>query len=227
MKPPDLTGISIRTMPAETLAGDDRERVFALFDVAYRQANHAYLEKSLHQLRFLALADAGETLAGFSLADMRTLDLPRLPPTAVRLAGMCCIDPGFRRRRLFGALEGAASQCAGISPQGRWIMCGRMAHPASFRLMTLNPSAVPKRGARITPWQQEVGSAIAAAYGVQRFDPETFVCIGGGEPIGYPDFDMQVEESEWEVFRAVNRDRGDSLLGMAWAPDAPAGWLDP
>jgi hypothetical protein len=227
MTPPDLTGIEIRTMPAETLAGEDRSRVFALFDVAYRQANHAYLEKSLHQLRFLALADAGDTLAGFSLADMRVLELPRLPPTAVRLAGMCCIDPAFRRRRLFSALEGAASQSAGIVPQGRYIMCGRMAHPASFRLMTQNPSAVPKRGVPISPWQQEVGAAIADAYGVQRFDPETFVCIGGGEPIGYPDMEMQVEESEWEVFGPVNRDRGDSLLGMAWYPDAPKGWFDP
>src|SRR5256885_1846059 len=77
MTPPDLSGLAIRTMRAETLAGDDRERVFALFDIAYRQANHAYLEKSLHQLRFLALADAGDVLAGFSFADMPVLDLHR------------------------------------------------------------------------------------------------------------------------------------------------------
>ncbi|MDP9238930.1 MAG: hypothetical protein M3P30_16305 [Chloroflexota bacterium] len=224
MKLPDLNGIEIRTMRAETLTGDDRTRVFALFDIAYRQANHAYLEKSLHQLRFLALADAGDVLAGFSLADMRVLDLPRLPPTVVSLAGMCCIDPTFRRRHLFGALEGAASQAAGVAPQGRYIRCGRMAHPASFRLMTQDPSAVPKPGVPITRWQQEVGATIAATYGVHRFDAETFVCIGSGEPIGYPDMEMRVEESEWEVFRPVNRDRGDSLLGMAWYPDAPEGW---
>src|SRR6185295_20347056 len=43
MKEPDLSGLEIRTLRAETLAGADRERVFALFDLAYRDANHAYL----------------------------------------------------------------------------------------------------------------------------------------------------------------------------------------
>ncbi len=33
-----------------------------------------------------------------------------------------------------------------------------------------------------------------------------------------------VEPEEWEVFRAVNRDRGDALLAIAWNPDAPPGW---
>lgn len=222
----DLTDLEIRTLPAETLAGHDRERVFALFDTAYRQANHAYLEASLHKLRFMALATQGDTLAGFALSDARVLDLPRLPPTVVNLAGMCCIDPAFRRRRLFGALEASAWQASAITPapDARFIMCGRMAHPASFRLMSQNPSAVPKLGVPITPWQQEVGTAIASAYGVPGFDPETFVCFGSGEPIGYPDMEMQLEEHEWEVFRPVNRDRGDSLLGMAWHPDAPEGW---
>ena len=211
-------------MPAESLAGDDRTRVFALFDAAYRQANHAYLERSLHRLRYLSLAMHGDAPAGFALSDIRVLDLPRLPQTVVVLAGICCIDAAFRRRGLFGALERGASQMAGITPAARFLMCGRMAHPASFRLMTRNPSHVPKRGVPITPWQQEVGVAIAAVYGAPGFDPGTFVCIGAGEPIGYPNIEMQLEDSEWEVFRPVNRDRGDSLLGMAWSPDAPDGW---
>ena len=227
MKEPDLSGLEIRTLRAETLAGADRERVFALFDLAYRDANHAYLDKSTHTLRFLALAMQGDVPAGFAISDARVLDLPRLPQTTVSLAGICCIDPAFRRRGLFIALERAAALGANVPLAGRYLMCGRMAHPASFRLMTQNPSVVPKRGEPITPWQQEVGAALAAVYGSPGFDPETFVVKGAGAPIGYPRIDMELEPAEWDVFAQVDRDRGDSLLGMAWSPDAPPGWRDP
>jgi hypothetical protein len=99
-----------------------------------------------------------------------------------------------------------------------------MAHPASLRGFHRSPTLVPKPGVPPTPWQQEVGRAIAAAYGSQAFDPETFVCVGSGQAIGYPVIEFEVEPWEWEVFRQVNRDRGDSLLAMAWTPDAPPGW---
>jgi hypothetical protein len=99
-----------------------------------------------------------------------------------------------------------------------------MAHPAAFRTLAINPTVVPKPGVPLTAWQREVGQAIADVYGVETFDPETFVCVGTGKPIGYPVIEMQVESPEWEVFRPVNRDRGDSLLGLAWSPDAPPGW---
>lgn len=104
------------------------------------------------------------------------------------------------------------------------LNCGRMAHPASYRLMARSPSAVPKAGVEPTPWQQQVGMAIAAAYGVEDFDPTTFVCHGSGTPIGYPVIDIEAEPGEWVVFRPVDRDRGDSLLGIAWMGDPPDGW---
>ena len=99
-----------------------------------------------------------------------------------------------------------------------------MAHPAALRVFRGHPTLVPKPGIRPTPWQQEVGQAIAEAYGVHAFERETFVCIGSGEPIGYPVIEFEVGPEEWEVFRPVNRDRGDALLAMAWLPDAPEGW---
>jgi len=83
---------------------------------------------------------------------------------------------------------------------------------------------VPRRGCRPTAWQQDVGAAIADAYGVHAFDPDTFVCHGAGVPIGYPIMEMDLRPEEWEVFGPVNRDRGDSLLGLCWWPDAPEGW---
>jgi hypothetical protein len=99
-----------------------------------------------------------------------------------------------------------------------------MAHPAALRSIARLPTVVPRTGHRLTRWQQEVGRAIAEAYGVHGFDPETFVCLGSGQPIGYPDIEFDVEPHEWEIFEPVDRDRGDALLAIAWAPDAPPGW---
>jgi hypothetical protein len=69
-----------------------------------------------------------------------------------------------------------------------------------------------------------VGEAIAEAYRVHAFDSRTFVCIGSGEPIGHPKIEFVVEPHEWEVFKPVDRERGDALLSLAWIPDAPPGW---
>ena len=219
----DLNEFTIVSKPTADLTADERAIVFALFDLAYRQANHAYLEKSLGKLRFVALAMHGDVPAGFALGEMRVMDLPRLPQQDVVFAGICCIDAQFRRRGLFGALERAAVMAAGIVPRGRMLSVGRMAHPASFRVMN-HETRVPRPGVEPTPWQQEVGQAIADAYGVPRFDPKTFVCHGSGAPIGYPNIEMDVEAEEWRVFEHVDRDRGDSLLGLSWMPDAPEGW---
>jgi hypothetical protein len=221
---PDLTGITITTKPTSDLTSEDVATMMALFDIAYRDGNHAYLQKSFGSLRFAAIAMHGNTPAGFALSDMRLLDLPRLPATPVSLAGICCIADDFRRRGLFVALEGAAGRSAGITPTGRFITCGRMAHPVSFRLMIQNPTHVPKAGVVPTAWQQDVGEAIATVYGVPQFDRKTFVCHGSGVPIGYPRIDMDIQPEEWRVFEQVNRDAGDSLLGIAWVPDGPEDW---
>lgn len=224
MQPPDLSGIDIRTVKGDDLTAEDRDAVLALFRASYREANEPYLEKSIVALRNVALATHDGTPAGFALADVRVMDLPRLPGTTVSLAGICCIDAAYRRRRLFGALEQAAMIASGVSPAGPHLACGRIAHPASARTMIHNPTMVPRRGERPSAWHQEIGKAIAAAYGSHDFDPETFVVIGAGTPIGYPVIEIEVEPWEWELFAPVDRSRGDSLLGMCWWGEPPAGW---
>jgi hypothetical protein len=205
-------------LPAAALA-----QIHRLFHASYRGADDAYLTQSLAALRFVATATAGDTLAGFAVGEMRVMDLPRLPRQAVALAGICCIDPRFRRRGLFRSLEQRAFVAAGIRDAPRVLSCGRVAHPASFRTITWNPTHVPKRGVPPTAWQREVGAAVACAYGVARFDPETFVCIGRGTPMA-PVIDQDVQPEEWDAFATVDRSRGDSLLGLCWSPDAPEGW---
>jgi hypothetical protein len=225
MQQRDFSDFDIRVLRTADLGAADRARLLALFRESYRDANAAYLEKSLGLLRFVSIAMHGDTPAGFSLGDGRIMDLPRLPQQAVNLAGICCIGAEFRRRGLFGKLESLAIAQSHDTPPARYLNCGRMAHPVSFRIMAANPTAIPRPGFKPTPWQQEIGAAIAQAYGVADFDPKTFVCHGSGVPIGYPNIDLDVAPEEWEVFEHVNRDKGNSLLGLNWMPDAPEGWL--
>jgi hypothetical protein len=220
----DLAGLELTLKESAALSRGERETLFALFQLSYRQANPAFLEKSLTTLGWAALAHQRGSPVGFALGETRVMDLPRLPAQVVSLAGICCIRREHRRRGLFGELERLTFTAQEVPEAPRRLFCGRMAHPAALRTIGRVPTVLPRAGHRPTPWQQEVGRAIAETYGVHAFDPETFVCIGPGEPIGYPDIDQDVEPHEWELFEPVDRDRGDALLAIAWAPDAPPGW---
>lgn len=200
--------------------------VMRLFQQNYRDANTAYLEKNLGKLRHLALATARDgAVAGFALGESRVIDLPQLPGTNVRLAGLCCVGMDYRRHGLFGKLEAAALAANALPPKDRFLSCGRTAHPASFRNFFANPAAVPHPGRQPSEWQKAVGTAIAAAYGSTGFDAETFVVKGSGMPIGWPVIEIEATADEWEMFKPVDRSNGDSLLGIAWQPTPPEGWL--
>ncbi len=201
--------------------------VKAVFGENYRDANQAYLEKNLGKLRYLSVARAPDgRMAGFALAEARVIDLPRLPASNVHLAGLCCVSPDFRRHGLFGRLEGLALGANKLPPADRYLSCGRTAHPVSFRNFFKNPAAVPRSGTTPTEWQQAVGVAITEAYGSTGFDPLTFVVKGSGVPIGWPVIEVEATAAEWEMFKAVDRSKGDSLLGIAWNPGPPEGWMD-
>ena len=222
--------LELHCYPTDRLPPGVLDDVKLLFAENYRDANLAYLEKSVTRLGFLSIARAPDgTPAGFALGETRLIDLPRLPGAIVRLAGVCCVSPAFRRHRLFGALEGLAIGARSELSQQRvrQLSTGRMAHPASFRGMSANPSAVPRRGVTPTAWQQEVGIAIAEAYGSPGFDPLTFRVHGSGVPIGWPIIEIEATPEEWEPFATVDRSKGDSLLGISWGNDPPPGWNDP
>lgn len=220
----DFCEFDFTVKESRALSKRERGELLRLFELNYRQANPAFLEKSLATLRYCALAFHDGVAVGFGVAETRVMDLPRLPDQLVSLAGICCIAPEFRRRGLFMKLELLAFCAEGVHEGQRRLACGRMAHPAAMRTVARFPKSVPRAGVRPTAWQQEVGRAIAEAYGVHDFDPETFVCIGSGTPTGYPIIEFDVEPHEWDVFKPVDRDRGDALLGIAWAPDPPPEW---
>lgn len=221
---PDATDIEFKTLPSDSLSSGDQAAMLRLFDSCYRQANPAYLDDTIERLSHASLAYHDGTLVGFGLGGVRMMDLPRVPQAAVALGGLSCVVPEFRRRGLTGDLGQRNIVASADGPHNRTLLCGRSAHPAGFRMFLRNDSVVPQRGSPPTLWQQEVGQIVADAYGVVAFDPLTFVCTGSGKPIGYPILELDVEPEEWELFGPVNRDRGDSLLGIVWIPDAPPGW---
>ena len=221
------TEFAFAVFPTDRVPEETFTAVRRLFAENYRDANLAYLERNLGKLRFLSTATtANGELAGFALGEARVIDLPRAPKTNVHLAGLCCVGTAYRRHGLFRRLEGFALGARALPPAQRSLSCGRTAHPASFRGFFSNPAAVPHLGRRPTDWQREVGVSIAEAYGSPGFDPETFVVKGSGTPIGWPVIDIEATPEEWEMFKPVDRAKGDSLLGIAWRPAPPEGWLE-
>lgn len=222
------TGVKIAVTSAAKLSESQHKGLHRLFDIAYEAADHDYLERSLTKLGSVSMAFADDDdgqLVGFSLGDVRTLELPSVGPTPAMLAGLACIDPTRRRLGLFRYLSNLSLRAAGTVPPGRLALgAGRMAHPASMRIFAVAPTLVPKAGQTPSPLQQTVGRVVADAYGVADFDPETFVCRGLGKPIGFPRMSQEVEAHEWDVFSPVNRGRGDSLLALIWHGEAPIDW---
>lgn len=226
--PSEHADLEVRTERTAELSPADRAQIHSLFEQAYEQANGSYLDASLATLRWITLATHGETLAGFSLGEQRVLDLPRVGATRATLAGLACVHPEMRRRGLFRRLSNLVLVADGVpdAARGPVLGAGRMAHPASYRVYRGHPTLVPTAGTTPNRLQQEVGAAVAVAYGVTDFDAERFVCRGAGAPIGYPKMTQEVEPDEWEVFAPVDRERGDALLAVIWQPTAPDGWLD-
>lgn len=215
----------IRVYRSDQLPEQELSQVHQLFGNNYRDANHDYLDKSLRTMKHLTTAKKDEMMVGFAVGDCVRTTLPGLvEPQTVILGGMGCISPEYRRQGLFGHLSQLATRASGIIETGtRRLSCGRMAHPASFRSMSSNATVVPKFNVPTTKWQREIGLRIAELYQV-NLDAETFIVQGTGTPIGYPNIKIDVPDSSWRIFKNVNRDKGDSLLAIAWTPDAPEGW---
>ncbi|MEM8605852.1 MAG: hypothetical protein AAGF92_02005 [Myxococcota bacterium] len=218
--------MEIRVVASDRLDDRDREGIHALFGENYRDANHAYLDKSFAGLRHTALAEVDGALVGFAIGDAVRANMPRFDdPQAVALAGLSCIDPATRRRGLFTRLSLAAMSANGvIAAAPRFLFTGRMAHVLTYRHMANNATnAVPDAAAPLTDWHREVAVRIAELFQCE-VDPENFVVRGPGAPIGYPRVDFDAPKELEALFAPVDRSRGDALLAMAWMPDAPAGW---
>ena len=226
----EVEGVDFEAISTGDLLGasDQLRDVHRIFDLAYRDADHAYLDESLFQLDLVCLGRATDTdeVVGFALGGWRKLDIPRRPAQVVKLAGLACIDPSFRRRGLASRL-GELAIAGGDMAAEDCLFGGRMAHPASYRQTSARLGTVPRPDRSPNAWQREVGAIVADLFGVTEFDPETFVCRGRSRSIGEPVIDIDVRPDEWTVFAPVDRAKGETLLGIWWGGDpGPPGWVD-
>ncbi len=221
----------INLLRPEAMTTGDWEAIFEVFEASYREANRSYLEHSIQRIGLLALAfDAGNPCA-YSVSNFRWMDLPGFEePQLVVLHGMRCVNPSLRHRGLSGLLARKVSDemQLGISASGRTVerqlQCGRHGH-ASGTGGRPELGTVPRWGHTPTEWQQAVGLKVAEAFG-SNLDPTTFVCVGPGTPIGYPNQEFEATEAELGAWAPVNRARGDNLLVMNWTPTPPPGWVE-
>ena len=224
--PNTAKNIQITTHSVHDLTEDRISQILALFDATYADANHSYLFSSFEVMGWIALAVHDSSLAGFAIADVKFVDLPRmhgLHPVAT--SGIGCIDENFRRMGLFSRLAKAAVLASGKLPvNSRYLNCGRTAHPVSYKfLSSIGAGGIPELDRPLSPWHLEMVERIAALYGVEVY-PGTCVVIGKGVPIGYPRIDVVATDIERKMFENVDRDKGEALMAMSWIPDAPSGW---
>ncbi len=223
----DFSDFEFRVSRTAELAAADLDDVMRLFRACYRQANEPYIEKSLARLAYLALAYHGGAPAGFAMGDVRRMDLPRLPDQVVNLAGICCIDLPLPPPRPLRQARGARKRR--IRDHDKRPPPGLRAHGA--------PGELPRHGPQ--PFSRPQAGCPADGGGSERWarpsptptaptasTPRRLSSSAAARPIGYPVIDIECEPSEWEVFKPVDRDRGDSLLGISWGADPPPGWYE-
>jgi hypothetical protein len=225
--PLEVEGIDFQAQRTDGLAADDLAALHRVFDATYRDADHEYLDESIAHLDTVVLGRHGDEVAGFALGAWRSVELPRLTdPQVVKLAGLACVDPAFRRRGLASRL-GELAIGGGDARAEDTLFAGRMAHPASYRQASARIGAVPRPDRPPNAWQRQVGRIVADLYGVRDFEDETFVCRGRRRSIGEPIVEVEVAEEEWKVFAPVDRARGETLLAIWWGGDpGPDGWIE-
>jgi hypothetical protein len=223
--PMEIEGIAIDVFATSELATEDTAGVHRVFDAAYVDGDHSYLDAQLSTLASIAVARGEEGIVGFALSDARVVDLPRLPQQVVRTAGLACVLSAHKRKGISARLESMAMAAGDVPAAVHTLLAGRFAHPAGTNHLRRRVDLVPRLSGRPSGWQREVAIGIAGMWGVTSFDADTFVGRGPGRPVGRNviDVDDAVAEAEADLFSAVDRGRGDTLLGLWWTTP-PLGW---
>lgn len=222
--PMEIDGVDLDVKPTAELTDTERTGLHRVFDDAYVDGDHGYLDDQLATLRDVALATSAEAgVVGFALSDSRVVDLPRLPAQVLRIAGLSCVLASHKRRGISSRLESMAMAAGDAPPAIHTLLVSRLAHAAGLHHVHSRVPVVPRPGHRASAWHREVATAVADVLGVASFDPITFVCHGPGRPVGKNVIDLDVPDEEAVLFEPVDRTRGDTLLALWWTT-APPRW---
>jgi hypothetical protein len=224
--PMEIEGIDIDAKPTAELTDDERAGLHRVFDDAYVDGDHRYLDEQLEQLATVALArSVDEGVVGFALSDARVVDLPGLPAQVLRTAGLSCVVSNHKRKGISSRLEATAMAFGDAPAAEHLLLASRFAHAAGLHNVRRRVPVIPRPDHRPTAWQREVAAAVASVLGVASFDPDAFVCHGPGRPVGKNVIDLDVPDEEAALFAPVDRTQGDTLLALWWTTPPP-GWDD-
>ncbi|HUP84462.1 MAG TPA: hypothetical protein VM143_02235 [Acidimicrobiales bacterium] len=160
--PMEIEGIDIEVKSTSELTDADRAGLHRVFDDAYIDGDHGYVDEQLAMLKSIALAGSVEEgVVGFALSDARVLDLPRLPGQVLRTAGLSCVLSNHKRKGISSRSsrwpwrsEMPRRRCTCCSPAASHTRQGCTTFDAASRSSRVPTTALPRGSARSRrPWR--------------------------------------------------------------------------
>ncbi len=178
-----------------------------------------FLSKQTELWVLLTEAREGGRLRGFVFST-----LERIGGTPVVILGAGSVTRISRRSTVLSALVAEQLHRAVMAfPDEDVLMGVRMNDPSAFDVFKVLSNVIPRPGHNANGEERAWGRRLAKRYriGNSVYDPRDFVATGdGGQPAVFDYESPRPEKIAPELhalFGNVQRDRGDSLVAVAWA----------
>jgi hypothetical protein len=225
-------GAEISVRPCADLSSDERAEIHDVFAEAYRDADHGWLDRRLDGLGSVGVGWRDGRIAGFVASSAaQKIELPLIGEQRVTDGGVTCIRPNAQGTGLANAIgQEMIRTRPGGDPD---IVVNHYATPVTLRAMfhigryqwpgnNIHEAAATL--ATPTHSQRLVGAALAQRGGAIDYDADHWV-LRGGQPAGESVTDPVDLEAEYDqLFRHIDRSRGDTLLGVFWITQPPPQW---
>ena len=219
--------------PAD-LTPDERAQVHRVFDTAFRQADHSYLDRTLARMSSIGLGFRDQELLGFCTCTQAELDFPGLGRRIFNDAGLTCVDPAARLSGLTNGIGHMALAGMKIIGMPDFAMLHYVTPVTAKGTFSFVGSGAGWPGSNIEEWvanyrtsptinQRAAGQTIAAYLHAEDYDDEHWVLIGTGRPLQSTAV-PNLEPAYFELFEHVDLNRGDQLLALFWPQPPPEWW---
>lgn len=178
-----------------------------------------FLSKQTELWVLLTEAREGSRLRGFVFST-----LERIGGTPVVILGAGSVARTSRRSTVLAALIAEQLHRAVMAFPDEDVLMGiRMNDPATFEAFKVLSGAIPRPGHHANGEERAWGRRLAKRYriGNSVYDPRTFVAAGDGGQPGVLDYESarpeRIDPELVALLSDVRRERGDSLVAVAWA----------
>ncbi len=229
---PSINGIDLSIQGLGELGAADVARLHGLFEAAYTAADHNYLDWRFASLNTVITAWSGQSAVGFSAYAIGEVDLPCVGHRTFSDGGITCIHPSAQGRSIGLAFGTSWRLFDGVRPE---LALNHFATPVTLHAMLRvgsyqwpgnDISTVATALTAATPCQRAVGAEVARRAGAISYDATRWVLRTGhpaGETTTKP---TGLDPLYTKIFEALDRTKGDTLLGVFWTVEPPAVWFD-